>query len=826
MTLLPVPEELDRAATVRETARFMVTTPVDSTAPTLRDRFDTDEIVGYARSPSDVVRFLLYATIAVVLLVVTRYAQDAVLGFEQDVVSALSFLEPPAERVLDGVAQLLWAVAVLGVIVFPFALRRYRLLGYLIVANILASAFVNAAIQFVDQGEPKRIANELAERAGVHVGSTITATGIATLTASFVLLGPFVGSRWRRAGALLLVTFVAMRIVLSVELPAEVFLALAVGAAVGVATLLAFGRPDQHPSTATVAASLATTGLTVTDLGAITTGRGGSRNFLATLDDGARVLVKVRSPAERSADLLYRLYRWLRLKNVGDERPFISLRRAVEHEALVSLQTRDVGVRTPRLRAIAEVGSDSMLIAFDHLDGETLEALDSAAVDDALLRAVWEQLAVLRAHRIAHRDLRRANIVVDESGAPWLVDFGFSEVAVPEARLDADVAQLLAAVALCAGADRAVDTAIAVLGIEPVRSSLPVLQLNALSGSTRAALQHHKGLMKELQHTVADRCHVDQPQFTTLARLDRRTVLTLVMLVLVVYFLLPQFSNLPGIVDQVKEADWFWFGPVLLMSVVTYIGATFAVLGSVPERIRFAPTFVAQVAASFAGTLAPASVGGLALNARYLQKSGVDGAVAVPAVGLDAIAGVAMHILLLLLFLVWAGTSAFGSIHLPDPTVLLYGAAVVVVLGAIAFAIPAIRHALRDRLVPILKRSISGLFAVVKRPTNILLLLGGSVVVTTGYLTAMYFAVQAFGGDLSFAQVGAVYLVGSAVGSAAPTPGGIGALEAAVIAGLVAAGMPNEIAVPAVFLFRLGTFWLPILPGWGAFRWMQKADYL
>jgi undecaprenyl-diphosphatase len=90
----------------------------------------------------------------------------------------------------------------------------------------------------------------------------------------------------------------------------------------------------------------------------------------------------------------------------------------------------------------------------------------------------------------------------------------------------------------------------------------------------------------------------------------------------------------------------------------------------------------------------------------------------------------------------------------------------------------------------------------------------------------MYFAVQAFGGDLSFAQVGAVYLVGSAVGSAAPTPGGIGALEAAVIAGLVAAGMPNEIAVPSVFLFRLGTFWFPILPGWGAFTWMQRADYL
>ncbi len=62
---------------------------------------------------------------------------------------------------------------------------------------------------------------------------------------------------------------------------------------------------------------------------------------------------------------------------------------------------------------------------------------------------------------------------------PWLVDFGFSEVAVDDARLDADVAQLLAALTLCVGAERAVDTAIAVLGVEPVRSSLHLLQLNA-----------------------------------------------------------------------------------------------------------------------------------------------------------------------------------------------------------------------------------------------------------------------------------------------------------------------------------------------------------
>ena len=100
------------------------------------------------------------------------------------------------------------------------------------------------------------------------------------------------------------------------------------------------------------------------------------------------------------------------------------------------------------------------------------------------------------------------------------------------------------------------------------------------------------------------------------------------------------------------------------------------------------------------------------------------------------------------------------------------------------------------------------------------------MVVTFGYMVAMYFSTQAFGGDLSFAQVGAIYLGGCGDRELAPTPGGIGALEAAVIAGLVAAGMPNDIAVPSVFLFRLATFWLPILPGWGAFTFLRREDYL
>jgi glycosyltransferase 2 family protein len=509
---------------------------------------------------------------------------------------------------------------------------------------------------------------------------------------------------------------------------------------------------------------------------------------------------------------------------VGDERPFSSLRRTVEHEALVALLARDLGVRTPRLRTIAAIGSDSMLLAYDLIGGRSLDRVEE--VTDHTLRGLWEQVAVLRTNRIAHRDLRRANVFVDAEGQPWIIDFGFSEVAASQALLDGDLAQLLAALCVAVGADRAVQSGIDVLGAEAVGAALPRLQPNALSGATRAALKEQPGLLADLQKAVMDRCGIAEPQYEELERLKPKALLTLGILAAVTYFLIPQLADVPGILKEIRNASWVWIGPLLVASLGTYLGATFAVLGAVPDRLAFLPTFLTQTASSFCSKLAPASVGGMALNVRFLQKSGVDPAVAVSSVGINAVAGIVGHLVLMVLFVVWAGRDAFGSLKLPDPQLVLYGLAAVVLVAGVAIAIPAVRAVVKEKLVPILRRSADGVLSVVRRPSKLLLLLGGSTVVTLSYLVTLYFAVEAFGGTLSFAQVGAIYLAGSAVASAAPTPGGLGALEAALIAGLMAAGMDNTVAVPSVFLYRLATFWLPILPGWLCFGYLRREEYV
>jgi undecaprenyl-diphosphatase len=116
--------------------------------------------------------------------------------------------------------------------------------------------------------------------------------------------------------------------------------------------------------------------------------------------------------------------------------------------------------------------------------------------------------------------------------------------------------------------------------------------------------------------------------------------------------------------------------------------------------------------------------------------------------------------------------------------------------------------------------------AVARDPRRTASLLGASAGVTLASAVALWASVQATGGGLSLIAVLAVYLGGSALAAAAPTPGGLGAVEAGLIAGLTAVGQPASAAVTSVLVFRLVTYWLPVLPGAVSFWRLRRAGTL
>ena len=97
---------------------------------------------------------------------------------------------------------------------------------------------------------------------------------------------------------------------------------------------------------------------------------------------------------------------------------------------------------------------------------------------------MWDQLAGLRRNRIAHRDLRLANLFLDDGDQAWIIDFGFSELAASDLLLRTDLAELLASLTTAIGVERAVAAGVAAVGPAAIADAADRLHPYTLSGAT------------------------------------------------------------------------------------------------------------------------------------------------------------------------------------------------------------------------------------------------------------------------------------------------------------------------------------------------------
>jgi undecaprenyl-diphosphatase len=325
--------------------------------------------------------------------------------------------------------------------------------------------------------------------------------GLAALAAILTAAAPWLGRWWRRAGWALIMGLLVTGFVDS-PTSFDSALALAVGWLCGATVLVVAGAPSRRPTVRAVIEGLSAVGLPVRQLDRAGVDARGSTPYFGIGADGSKLFIKALGTDERSADLLFRLYRGLQPRNFGDERPFDSLRRAVEHEAFVALSASARGVRTPALRALATADPNGYVLAYEAINGKSLDRLDSRQVSDGVLAAIWDLVGQLRYYRIAHRDLRLANIFLDDDGEVWLIDFGFSEAAASDLLLANDVAELIASSSVYVGPERAVAHAARAVDEATLRRALDRLHPWALSGATRAALKANPGLLDNLRGRV------------------------------------------------------------------------------------------------------------------------------------------------------------------------------------------------------------------------------------------------------------------------------------------------------------------------------------
>jgi len=136
--------------------------------------------------------------------------------------------------------------------------------------------------------------------------------------------------------------------------------------------------------------------------------------------------------------------------------------------------------------------------------------------------------------------------------------------------------------------------------------------------------------------------------------------------------------------------------------------------------------------------------------------------------------------------------------------------------------LPRARAWLRDRARP----ALADLAHVVRRPAKAARLFGGAALQTGCALVSFGACLEAVGAATGIGTMMVVYLGGTTVAALAPTPGGLGATEAALVAGLTATGTPTDLAVAGVLVFRTFTYWGELFAGWIAVHALRRRGLL
>ncbi|MEV7442281.1 lysylphosphatidylglycerol synthase transmembrane domain-containing protein [Streptomyces sp. NPDC091204] len=860
-------------------------------APTAADRVEVDEPLLAARvhRPSDLVRLLVGILGIAVLLAIAAFAHGTTVGLEEDISKGTG----QAPDLLIKVAALVSSIAVL---LLPVAFAIERLIkrdGLRIADGVLAAVLAHgvtlATDLWVSQAAPDTIQDALTRSAGGGALTDPVHGYLAPVIAYMTAVGMTRRPHWRVALWVVLLLNALTMLVNGYTTPFSIILTVLIGWSVAYGTLYAVGSPNVRPTGQNLLAGLRRVGFQPVNAMRAELPEGPEpyeandrgRRYHVTLEDGPPLDVTIVDREQQAHGFFYRVWRRLTLRGITTGRSLLSLRQALEQEALLAYAAIAAGANAPKLIATSELGPDAVMLVYEHLDARTLDALADEEITDELIHTTWKQVRALQSRRIAHRRLTGDALVVDRSGNVILTDLRGGEIAAGDLVLRMDIAQLLTTLGLRVGAERAVASAVSVLGPDAVADCLPLLQPIALSRSTRATLRklareraerqreavlessraakaareaesaasatpvsasaaadrkaekkaledaldgaREEDLLTQIRHQVL----LIRPQAPVEpARLERirpRTLVSFIAGAFGAYFLLTQLAHV-DFATIIGQAEWGWVGAALAFSALTYFAAAMSLLGFVPERVSFLRTVVAQVAGSFVKLVAPAAVGGVALNTRFLQRAGVRPGLAVASVGASQLFGLASHILLLLSFGYLTGTEK--TPEMTPSRAVIAGLLTVAVLVLVVTAVPFMRKFVVTRVRALFAGVVPRMLDVLQRPKKLVTGIGGMLLLTGCFVMCLDASIRAFGGGeaISYASIAVVFLAGNALGSAAPTPGGMGAVETTLTLGLIAAGLEKEVAISAVLLFRLMTFWLPVLPGWISFNFLTRKE--
>ena len=752
----------------------------------------------------------------------TQIYADAASDVGADVVELVDHLPRIVQRGLLGAAQLAALLTPIVLVALAVRWRRPTQVTVAVVAGAIAGVGAALAQSWFTDATPSASTSALTIDSWVTGAAFPSASYLAGIAALVTVLSPSFSRPWRRAAWAWIGVLCLIRVLAAVAVPLNLITLVSFGVIVGSLALVALGTPARRFDLAAIAPALATAGLVVDGLAIDDEHDGLSRRLRGSID-GEAALVWVVGRDERDADLLSRTWRTIRVKGTDDDRPGWSMARVVEHEAVCSLLAAGAGARTPPVIATARTELGDGVIVTTGAGARALASVPDDRLSDGVLADCWTQVATLRRRGIAHGRADLTHFELDTTGDVQLRGFRASELGADARQLGIDVAELLGAQATRVGIERAVTAAVAAMPADALEASLPMLQPLAVSKDTRAAVRkaHGKSFWTDLRAALAERLGAPEYELTQLQRISAGQVVTVVCAGFVILVLLGLVSNWSEISESFEDANWAYLPWIVGLSLFTYVTGAWSLMGCVPIRLPLVEATQVMLGQAFLNRFTPANAGGMALRIRYLQGYGIDLTLSAASIGLTSAASGVMQVVLLVGFGLWAGSTGELSFDLPDmETIALILLAVLVVAGVV-YLFPWGRK-LYAKLFESLRKAADELLQLARSPMKMLELFGGAALGKLCTITCFVLSCHAFGvNDLSYPTLAFAYMTANTVASAAPTPGGMGAIEAALLAVLTGLHVDSATALSIVIVFRLITYWLPVIPAWFCLRLLR-----
>ena len=620
-------------------------------------------------------------------------------------------------------------------------------------------------------------------------------------------------------------------------LPLAISASLVIGWGATAAVRLVFGSPLGLPSAGDVQLLLAELGVQATSLHPSPEQAWGVVKYEAAEaapgDRPSRLGIAIYGRDAADARLLTKAGRFVLYRDSG---PTLTLTRIqqVQREAFFTLRAAQLGVATPELAEAGTAGPsrDALLVfrlpaAATSLAQASPESISAAALDD-----IYRQLLILRQARIAHGAISGDALLVDPaSSAVVVADFRNASGTASADQLDRDLAGALAATAVTVGTHRAAQAAARCLPPELLQGALRHLNKPGLDPAIGRSLRGNRGLLDEIRRHAAQAASIDLPELTEARRVSWATLIMTVGTLIGGWAPLGVLINVSRSFDTVIGAQWLWVIVALILAQGAYVASAVEGIGSVAGPLPFGWAVAVEVASAFS-TLAGGAAAVFATRVRFYQKQGYDASVALSSSAIMAVASWIAVVVLTVVSLPFA----WGSLRLKaapqsggESKLVWIIVAVVVAVGVVAglvMAVPRLRRLAAAKLLPRVRDVWRNLAQVASSPRKLVLLLGGAFGGKLLVAMALSVSLRAFGDHLRLPTLIVIITLAGIIGGIAPSPGGMGVVEAGLILGLTAAGVPEDNATAAVFIQRLVTSYLPPIWGWVTLVWMRRRDYL